>query len=85
MTEEMTEKDRSLKTQLLASTNCQSSEKISIKQIWKKQGYFSDERAGFNIEKKNFPENALCYINQGYHSAVKGGELALYNHSFIFG
>ena len=44
---------------------------------------FSDDRADFNLEKRNFSENALCYINQEY--AVKRGELAIYNHVFILG
>ena len=72
MTREATEKDRSLKTQLVLSTNSQSPVKINGKQVWKEHGYFSDERADFNIEKRNFGENALCYINQGYFSTVKG-------------
>ena len=47
--------------------------------------FFSDERGDFNIEKKNSPENALCYINQAYVSTVKGVELAIYNQNFILG
>ena len=83
LTKEATEKDRSAKTQLLLSTNSQLSEKISGEQIWKKNGFFFDKRADFNIEKENFPENALCYVNQAYLSIVKGRELAIYNHNFI--
>ena len=85
LTNEATEKDRSLKTQLALSTNCQPGEKISGKQISKKNGFFSDKRAGCNFERKNFPENAFCYVNQAYLSTVKGGELAIYNHNFILG
>ena len=54
MTQEATENDRCLKTQLLLSINSQSPENISVEQVWSKQGYFSDERADFNIEKRNF-------------------------------
>ena len=71
LTKEATEKDSSSKTQLLLSTNSQLSEKISGEQIWKKNGFFFDKRADFNIEKENFPENALCYVNQAYLSIVK--------------
>ena len=71
LSKEATEKDRSLKNQLLLSTNSQSSEKISGEAIWKKQEFFSDERADFNLEKRNFPENTLYYVNQGYISTVK--------------
>ena len=35
--------------------------------------------------KKNFPENALYYINQAYLSTVKSGELAIYCPKFILG
>ena len=27
----------------------------------------------------------FCYVNQGYLSTVKNGELAIYNHNFIIG
>ena len=84
LSKEASEKDRSLKTQLLLSPNSQP-EKISGEQIWKKNGFFSDERADFNMEKKNFLEYALCYINKGYLCTVKGGELVIYNHNFILG
>ena len=86
MIKEATDKDRSLKTQMLLSTSVNSTpENISGEQVWKRNGYFSDEKANLNIEKQNFPENALCDINQGYISAVKGGELAMYNHNHILG
>ena len=49
------------------------------------QGFFSDERADFNLEKRNFPENTLCYINQGYISTVKLGESAIYTHVLLLG
>ena len=84
LSREASKKDKSLKTQLLLSTSPQPG-KISGEQIWKKNGFFSDGRADFNIEKKNFPENTLCYINQSYLSTVKGGELVIYNINFILG
>ena len=37
------------------------------------------------MEKKNFSENALCYVNQAYLSTVKNDELAIYNNNFIIG
>ena len=56
LSKEATEKDRSLKTQLLVSTNSQSLEEISEEVVWKKQGFFSDKRADLNPLKRNFPE-----------------------------
>ena len=40
-------------------------ERIRGEPIWKNVSYFGDEKADVNIEKKDFPENALCYVNQG--------------------
>ena len=88
MTKEMSDKDRSLKTQMLLSADAAVNsipEKTSGERFWKRNGYFSDEKADFNIKKWNFPENILCYINQGYISTVKGRELAIYNHNHILG
>ena len=64
LSKEASEKDCILKTHLLISTNSYETEKISGEVAWKRNGYFLDERADFNIEKKNFPENALIYLNQ---------------------
>ena len=83
LTKEATDKDRSLKTQLLMATDSQKVEKIRGELVWKKFGYFGDEKTDFNIEKRYFPENALCIINQAYLSTVKNGELAIYNDNFI--
>ena len=58
-------------------------EKIRGEPIWKNVSYFGDEKADVNIEKKDFPENALCYVNQGYLSTVKNGGLAIYNNNFM--
>ena len=82
LSKEANEKDRSLKTWLLLSTNSQSPEKISREVVWKKL-VFSLTRADSNLLKRNFPENTLCYVNQGYISAVKGSELAIYNHILL--
>ena len=55
-----------------------------------KAGFFSGKRADFKLEKRTFPENTLCYVNQGYISMVKGewgggGKLAICNDVFLWG
>ena len=40
----------------------------------RKQSFFSDEIADFNLETRGFSENTLCYISQGYIPTVKGGK-----------
>ena len=67
------------------ATDSQKIEKIRGELVWKKFGYFGDEKTDFNIEKKDFPENALCYVNRWYLSAVTNGELTIYNNNFILG
>ena len=50
-----------------------------------KNGFFQDVRAELNLEKVNIPENCLLYVNQGFLSTVKSGEIAMYLHNFIIG
>ena len=85
LTKEATEKDRSLKTQLLVSTTGNNDDKISSEGVWKNDGFFRDVRPDLKLEKRNIPENCLLYVNQPYLSTVKSGELVMYNHNFILG
>ena len=85
LTKEATDKDRSLKTQLLVPTSNSSDEKISGERLWKSDGFFKDVRPDLNFEKRDIPENWVFYVNQSYLSTVKNGDLAMYNHNFILG
>ena len=84
MSKEVSDKDRSMKTQLLMTTSG-SDEKVSGEKVWRENGYFKEIKPEMNIEKANIPENTLLYINQGFISTVKNGELAMYVHNFIIG
>ena len=84
MSKEVSDKDRSMKTQLLLTTSG-SDEKISGEKVWKVNGYFGEVKPEMNIEKVNIPENTLLYVNQGFISTVKNGDLAMYVHNFIIG
>ena len=83
LSKEMTDKDKSMKTQLLYKPKQEN--KLSGEKIWKKDGFFKDVRAELNLEKVNIPENCLFYANQGFLSTVKSGEIAMYLHNFIIG
>ena len=85
MSKEVSDKDRSMKTQLLMTTSGSSDEKVSGERVWKENGFFKEIKTEMNIEKPNIPENTLLYINQGFISTVKSGELAMYVHNFIMG
>ena len=84
LSKEMSDKDRSLKTQLIVSSNSDN-EKISGERVWKNDGFFKDLRPDLNIEKVNMPENMLYYVNQSFLSTVKNDDIAMYNHNFILG
>ena len=46
--------------------------------IWKKNGFFGDQKGEFTIKKANFSENTLVYCNQGTVSTLKAGEYTIY-------
>ena len=83
LTKEVTDKDRSLKTQLTISSKS-TEEKISGERVWRNEGFFKDTKPELSLEKK-IPENCLQYINQSYISTVKNGDLAMHHHNFIIG
>ena len=80
----MTDKDRSMKTQLLIRSN-DGDDKLSGEKVWKENGFFKDIRPELNLEKVNMPENTLYYVNQAFLSTVKNGEIAMYVQNFIIG
>ena len=84
LSKEATDKDCSLKTQLLVISN-DSQEKLSGENVWRNNGFFQDLRHDLNLEKKNIPENTLFYINQSFFSTVKSGDITIYNDNFILG
>ena len=50
--------------------------------IWENFGYFGTQSCEFSIEKANFPENFVFYINQAYQS-FKHGKKVYYTDVFI--
>ena len=85
LSKEMSDKDRSINTKLLLSFSNASSQKLSGERVWKNNGFFKDVRPELNLGKVNMPENTLFYINQGFLSTVKNGEIAMYVQNFILG
>ena len=85
LSKELTDKDRSMRTQLLISSTANNDEKLSGEKISKNNGFFKDTKPELNLEKVNIPENCLFYVNQSFLSTVKNGEIAMYNQNFILG
>ena len=36
--------------------------------MWPEHGYFKQQPCDFHLDKENYPENSIFYINQGYLS-----------------
>ena len=52
--------------------------------MWKQSGFFGDQKRDFSILKVDFPENRLCYANQGTISTMIG-DFAIYHDYVILG
>ena len=85
LSKELTDKDRSMKTQLLVRSAANDDEKLSGEKVWKNYGFFKNIKPELNLEKVNIPENCLFYINQAFLSTVKNGDILMYNHKIILG
>ena len=73
LSRKLTEADRSVRSQVTLASLDNNSDKVASEKVWSGNGFFGELRADFSIHKKDFPENALIYINQAYLS-VKDGE-----------
>ena len=85
LSKELTDKDRSMKTQLLVRSATDGDEKIPGEKVWKNYGFFKDIKPELNLEKVNILENCLLYINQSFLSTAKDGNIAMYNDNIILG
>ena len=56
----------------------QDDETKNSEKEWQESGFFDDHRSDLTIQKANFPENTLCYVNQGSVLLVKGDGQAIY-------
>ena len=80
---EASNKDEQLKTQMLVSFEDDDSK--NSENVWLESGFFDDRGSDLAIEKANFPENTLCYVNQGTVLFVKSGEKAIYLEFVVIG
>ena len=49
--------------------------------VWQQNGYFGAVRTDYNMEKANFPENSLFYVNQAYLTIQKSKKI--YNADYF--
>ena len=86
MTKAPTENDRNVTTKIVAATfeNDLGSVEVSGEKVWKNFGYFDARKSDYSMEKVNFPENTLFYLNQSYLT-VKKNKKNFYCDYFILG
>ena len=63
----------------------QDDETKNSEKVWQESGFFDDHRSDLTIQKANFPENTLCYVNQGSVSLLKGGGQVIYLELVVCG
>ena len=84
LSRELTEADRIVRSQVVLASLDNSTDKVASEKVWSGNGFFGELRADFSIHKKDFPENALIYINQAYMS-VKDGAPVVYCDYMVLG
>ena len=82
LSSESMSQNQKTKSQMMVSLG--DSKEANTEKIWGDAGFFKDQRIDLAIPKANFPENTLCYVNQGSISQVKDGE-AIYLEYVILG
>ena len=76
--------NRNVSPNIFAATieNVNETVEVSGEKVWKKHGFFNAIKPDFNMEKVNYPENTLFYINQSYLT-VKNNKNIFYCNYFI--
>ena len=82
LSKEVHNQNEKSKTQIMVSLADQKDK--NTEKIWGENGFFNDQRVDLTIPKASFPENTLCYINQGTISPMKEGE-AIYLEYVVLG
>ena len=75
MSKEISECDKRMKTQLHVSNNANDK---STEKLFKHHGFFGEQTSDLTLEKANYAENLLVYINQASILPLKNNEEAIY-------
>ena len=81
-----TENDRTISSKAVAATfdNEIGFEEVSGERFWKQYRFFDARKSDYSMEKVNFLENTLFYLNQSYLT-VKKNKKSYYCDFFIVG
>ena len=82
MTKATKDNDKSISTKIVAVTfdNELGSDEVSEERVWKSFGYFDTRKSDYSMEKINFPENTLLYINQAFLTVKKKKKIYYCNY-----
>ena len=83
LSRELTEADRGVRSQVVLASLDGSSDKRASECVWKENGFFGELKADFSVHKKDFPENALVYVNQAYLSTEDGEPIVYCDFAII--
>ena len=65
MTKTIALPEQNIKTTIVATISENGSGKNTTC-VWSEYGYFKPQLCDFHLDKENYPENSILYINQGY-------------------
>ena len=84
LSREYSDSEKKMRSQYTVSSMEVDGEKHPCEKVWKNNGYFGELKTDFVLHKKDFPENALLYVNQAYISS-KDGEPVIYCDYVLLG
>ena len=75
--------DKNIETTIVA-TKFENENGKNITCVWREYGYFKQQSCDFGMEKENFPENSIIYLNQGCLT-IKDNRKLYYADYYIIG
>ena len=84
LSKEITDSEKNVRSQLVVASMEIDGEKRPCEKVWSGNGLFGEVKADFTLHKRDFPENALIYVNQAYLS-TKDGEAIVYCDYIVVG
>ena len=83
MTKNLVFPEKTVETTLIAA-KFESGNGKNTTNIWPKHRYFKQQPCDFGLDKENFPENSLIYIDQGYLK-IKDNRKLFYADYYLIG
>ena len=75
--------DQTIETTLVG-TKFENGNKKNATNIWSEHGYFKQQTCDFGLDKENFPESSLIYLNKGYLT-IKDNRTVFYADHYLIG